>query len=214
MLYLLPEVLFGFLYLITLRIAGYLCQDEINLLHLQIHDVVHDALCQLSVTAELLEVESGLGSERMLYVAVEVEAEQTAAIVGAERYLAAGVGAHSAEAQVGIAVGDALTQYGVPEQHAGLSALPCVVHYLLPYLAGRQLLLVHRLLAVYGELLYKRLVVDGRVHKLIGYFYRHVGTRYLALRHLGVDEGLAVGVLDAHREHEGTAPAVLRHLAC
>ena len=30
MLYLLPEVLFGFLYLITLRIAGYLCQDEIK----------------------------------------------------------------------------------------------------------------------------------------------------------------------------------------
>ena len=76
------------------------------------------------------------------------------------------------------------------------------------------MLLHHGVFALYRKLLRVGFVVDGGLHELVINLHRHVCTRHLALGHLGIDESLAVGMLYAHREHERTAPSVLRHLAC
>ena len=43
--------------------------------------------------------------------------------------------------------------------------------------------------------------------------HRYVGSRHTTLDHLGIDERLGVGVLNRYRKHQGTATAVLCHLA-
>ena len=128
--------------------------------------------------------------------------------------LATRIGAHRLETQVGIAVGNAFADDCVPKQHAGLSTLPCVVHDLLPQLAGRDLLAYHRLIAVDWELLSVGLVVYGSLHECVVNAHADIGTGDFSLCHLSIDESLRVGMLDAHAEHERTTPAVLSHLTC
>ena len=72
----------------------------------------------------------------MLHITIEIDAQESAAVIGTERNLATGIGADGTETQIGIAIGDALPEDGVPKQHAGLGTLPCIVHNLLPQLAG------------------------------------------------------------------------------
>ena len=151
--------------------------------------------------AEEVEVERSLGREGVAHIRIEVDRQQSATIVGAERYLAAWVRADGAVAEVGIAVGHALAQYRVPEQHTGLCALPCVVDNLLPQCLCINLLLIERVGTVDRVLLLIRLALDSIAHELIVYLHAHIRARYLALLHLRVDERLAVGVLDAYREH-------------
>ena len=98
MLNFLPKMILGGLHLIALRVALDLLQDEVNLLHLEVDDVIHDALGKLHMLLELVEIEFRLSGKRMIDVAVEVEAKQTAAVVRAEGNLTAGIGAHRAEA--------------------------------------------------------------------------------------------------------------------
>ena len=69
------------------------------------------------------------------------------------------------------------------------------------------------MVGVDGVLLRVRLACQGGLHEAVVYLDRHVGPGHLAAFHLGVDEGFGVGVLDAHGEHEGAAPPVLRHFA-
>ena len=70
---------------------------------------------------EEVEVELGLRREGVFHIAEKVDGLQSATVVGAQRYLAAGIGADSAIAAVGIAVGHRFADDGVPEQNAGLS---------------------------------------------------------------------------------------------
>ena len=212
-LYLLPEVILGVLDVVALRVVLYLRHDKVNLLQLQVDDVVHDALRLSYVLLEQLEVELRLLRERIFHVRVEIHREQTARVVRTERNLAARIRRYGLETEVGIAVGDALAYDGVPEQHARLGALPCVVHNLAPQLLSRNLLLHERVAAVDGELLCVWLVGYGSLHELVVNLHAHVGARHLSFCHLRVDERLAVRVLDAYREHERAASAVLRHLA-
>ena len=211
---LLPQMILSAFHLVALRVALYLVHDEVYLLHLQIDDVVHYALSQCHMFAEQVVVEVRLFGERLLNVTEKVYRQQSARVVRTERNLAAGVGRDGAEAQVGIAVGDALAQDSVPEEHSWLGAFPCVVDNLLPKSLCADGLLHHRVVAVDGELLHILLVLGGCLHELIVYLHRHIGTSHLAFGHLSVDESLAVGVLDAYREHQRAAPSVLCHLAC
>ncbi len=165
------------------------------------------------MAAELVEVELRLRGERIVHIAVEVHCQQTATVVGAERYLAAGVGGYGAEAFVGITVGHRFAQDGVPEQHARFGALPGVVDDLVPQRTGVDLLRVERVLRVDREGLHVLLVVEDGVHEGVVYLDGYVGARHLARLHLGVDEVLRIGVFDREREHQCAAPAVLRHLA-
>ena len=79
-----------------------------------------------------LVVEASLRRKRVVDIAVEVDGDETAAVVGAERNLTTRVGAQSLEAQIGIAVGDRLADDGVPKHHAGFCRLPCVVDDFVP----------------------------------------------------------------------------------
>ena len=162
---------------------------------------------------EALEVEAGLLREGFVHIAEEVDGQQTARVVGAEGNLAAGVGRDRHEALVGIAVGDALADNRIPEEHAGFGRLPGVVDNLLPQLAGVDILLVERRGRINRELLVVGLALDGGTHELVVDFDGDVGARHLARVDLGVDEALGVGVLDGERQHQRTTAAVLRHLA-
>ena len=165
------------------------------------------------MVAELVEIEAGFGREGIVNIAVQVYGYQTAAVVRAQWYLAAGVGGDGAVAEVGIAVGHTLAQDGVPEQHTGLCRGPGVVDNLVPQLAGINLLTHQRIGRVDRVLLHKRLAVAHTPHKLIRNLHAHIGTRNLALLQLGVDKLLGIGVLDADAQHQRTATAALCHLA-
>ncbi len=103
--YLAPQVQLGTLHLGGLRIGLYLGDDGVYLLHLQVDDVVQHALGLSHMLAEKVEIELGLRREGVLYVAVQVYGHQSAAVVGTEGNLAAGVGGDGLETEVGVAVG-------------------------------------------------------------------------------------------------------------
>ena len=65
---LLPKMTFSSLYLLILRIIANLIQNQINLFHFQINDIIHDTLSQLSMFKEELIVKSCFLGERMIYV--------------------------------------------------------------------------------------------------------------------------------------------------
>ena len=211
---LLPKMIFCTLNLTALRVVFNLLHDEIYLLELQIHDIVHHSLSNSHVFGKLVEVEIGLFGERIYYIAKQIDAKQTATVVRTERNFATWVGANCGKAQVGVTVGDAFTQYGVPEKHAWFCALPCVVHDFIPQRLGRDFFFHLRIVAIDGELLHVWFVVYGCLHKVIVDFHRHVCTRHLAFGHLRVDESFAVGMLNANRQHQRTTSSVLRHFAC
>ena len=210
----LPQMQLGTFHLIALRVAFDLCYDSIDLLQFEIYDVVHHALCNAHMLLEEVIIKLCLRCERVFHIAVEVDAQQTARVVWAERNLSTRVCAHRAEAEVGIAVGDALTQDSIPEEHARLGTLPCVMHNFLPQDRCRYLLFHQWVVRVDRKLLRVGFVVHGSLHKLVVELHRHVSARDLALRHLCVDERFAVGVLYAHAQHESAATAILCHLAC
>ena len=214
MLDFLPQMVLGVLHVVALRIIFDLLHDQVDLLHLEIHNVVHDALGHANVSAKLVVIEARCGREGVLHIAIEIEAEQSTTVVGAEWNLATGIGRNRAEPQIGIAIGDALTQDGVPKEHAGLGTLPSVVHNLMPKVACRYFLAHHRLVGIYREPLHIGLVGYGGLHESVVDLHAYIGSRHLALGHLGVDEALGVGVLHAHREHQRSAASVLRHLTC
>ena len=163
--------------------------------------------------AELVEVELRRRLEGVVHIAEEVERQQAARVVGAERNLAAGVRRDGHEALVGIAVGHALTDDRIPEEHAGFGRLPRIVDDLLPEFLRVDVLLVLRVVGIDRELLVVAAPLDRRTHELVVDLDRDVGARHLARVDLRVDEALGVGVLDREGEHQGAAAAVLRHLA-
>ena len=186
----LPEVILGMLHFFRLRIVFYLFHDEVDLLHFKVDNIVHDPLCQLGMATEQVEVEVCVVSERINDIGIEVQREQAAAVVRTERNLAAGIGGDGLEAEVGITVGDALAEDGVPEQHARFGTFPCVVYDFSPQCLGRNGLRHHGGTGGNGELLYERSVGNGCLHELVGDFYRHVGPCHLALFHFRIDERL------------------------
>ena len=116
----LPEFAFGTLDLVSLGVGIDLLEDLVDLLRLEVDDVVHDALSQSDVLLEQVEVEMGIGCEGVDNIGVEVDSQQSAAVIGTEGDLAAGVGGDGAEAEVGVGVGHGFAQDGVPEEHAWL----------------------------------------------------------------------------------------------
>ena len=66
-------MIFCMLNVIVLRIVPYLLHDAVNLLHFQVNDVVHDALCHLNVLTKLIKIESCFWRKRILNIAVKVD---------------------------------------------------------------------------------------------------------------------------------------------
>ena len=65
----------------------------------------------------------------------------------------------------------------------------------------------------HGELLHILAVGGGSLHECVVNLHAHVGTGHFAFSHLGIDESLSIGMLDAHRKHQRTATTILSHLA-
>ena len=206
-------MIFCFFDHVTLRIFLYLLQDAINLLQLQINNVIHDALCYLNMLSEFVHVKIGILGKWMNHVRIEVDAQQAARIIRTQRYFAAWIGAHGAETQVGITVGDAFTSDGIPEQYAWLCTLPGIVNNFSPQSLGGNFPLHQRLITVHGELLYIRFVTGGSLHESVVYLNRNVSPGDLSLGHLGINKRFAVGMLDAHTQHQRATTAILCHLA-
>ena len=66
------------LHLHRLGIALYFLHDEVNLLQLQVHDVVHQALGHLHVFLEQLIVEIGIFGEGIPHVTIQIDTQETA----------------------------------------------------------------------------------------------------------------------------------------
>ena len=147
----------GAFHLVVFGVGGDFGQNRVNFLNLKVDDVVHHALGDGHVLREQLVVEACLRREGVVDVAVEVDGDEAAAVVGTQRNLAAGVGAQGLEAQVGIAVGDGLADDGVPKHHARLCRLPRIVDDLVPQGAGIHHFGVFRVGRVDGVLLRERL---------------------------------------------------------
>ena len=163
----LPQVQLGALHLHRLRVALHLLHDEVNLLQLQVNDVVHQSLGHLYMFLEQLIVEVSILREGVLHIAVQVDAQQSAGVVRTQGNLTTRIRGNGAEAQIGIAIGNALPQDSVPEQHTRLGTLPSVVNYLFPEFLGADFLLYIGVVARNGELLYIRLVFRSTAHELI-----------------------------------------------
>ena len=127
-----PQAVFDVTDVLFLGVLGYLFDDGLDLLELQIDDIVHDAHRGRDVAPELAEVERRLFRERLVDIAVQIDRQQAAAVIRAERNFAAGIRRDRPEAQIGVAVGNGLAQDRVPEQNAGFGRLPCVVDDLVP----------------------------------------------------------------------------------
>jgi len=187
--------------------------DGVDLLHLQVDDVVQDALGLAHMLAEQVEVELSLRGEGVADVAEEVYGHQTAAVVGTQGNLAAGVGGDGLESKVGVAVRNGLTEDRVPEQDAGLGRFPCVVGDLVPQRGRVDVPGDAGIVGDNRELLGIGTTLGRRLHERVIDLDRYVGSGHLALFHLGVDEVLGVRMLDGDAHHQRASTAVLRHLA-
>ena len=162
--------------------------DLLDLFQFQVDDVVHHAHGLADMRLEPVEIELRLLGEGVVHIAQQVHRQQAARIVGAERNLAAGVGRNRHEALVGIAVGHALAQDRIPEQHARFGRLPGVVDDFLPKFPGVDVLLVFGMVRLDRELLVVLLACDRCAHEFVIDLDRDVGARDLARIDLGVDE--------------------------
>ena len=88
----LPQFTLGTLDILSFRVGGNLFQNLFNLFRFQIDNVVHDALCQPNMFFKQVEVEIGILTERVHDIRIQVDRQQSAAVVRAKRYLAARIG--------------------------------------------------------------------------------------------------------------------------
>ena len=201
------------LHLIILRVSLYFLQYQFNLFQLEVDDVIHDALSQLHMLLEQLKIEICIFSEWVHHVRVQVDSQQTAGVIRAQRNLTTRVGSYCAESQVCIAIRNRFTQNGVPEQYARLCRLPCIVYNLLPQVAGNNFFLHFGVITINRILLNVRLAINSCLHECIVNFYRNIGSCNFSFSHLGIDECLCIRVFDSHRQHQGATSSVLCHLS-
>ena len=210
---LLPQLQLHSTNVLVLGVACDLRDDGLDLLQLQVDDVVHHTHCLIDVRLEQVEIELSLSREGVLNVAIKVDSQQSAAIVGAQRNLAAGVGRNRYEALVSVAVGHTLADHRIPEQNARLSRLPRIVDNLVPQRLCIYVLFVKRFFGVDRELLAVGFAFQCAAHKLVVDLDRDVCARNLTQVGLSVDKTLSVGVFDREREHQCATATVLSHLA-
>ena len=162
---------------------------------------------------EQLKVKLGLRSEGVLHITVQVDCQQSAAVIRTQRNLAAGVRAHCTVAEVGIAVRHRFAQNRVPEKHSGLRTAPCVGYDFVPQRTGVNLLLHYRRLRIYWILLHKGLPVYHTLHEFVCDFHRHVGACNLPLLQFCVNKAFRIRMFYRNRKHQRSSSAALGHLA-
>ena len=83
----------------------------------------------------------------------------------------------------------------------------------LPKGRGINILYYCGIVAVNGVLLAIGRTFNSAAHKFIVNLHTDVRARHLSFRHLGINEGFRIGMLDTNGKHQRTATAVLCHLA-
>ena len=208
-----PEFEFHAANVFVFGIGGDLIDDQLDFFQFQVDDVVHHTHRLLDVLLEFLEVERRFFGERFVHVTQQVDRQQAARVVGAERNFAAGVGRHGRKSFVGIAVGNTLADDRVPEHYARFGRFPGVVDDLVPKFLGVDILLVERFVRVNRELLVVFLPGECRTHEFVVDFDRNIGAGHLARIDFGIDETLCVGMFDRKGEHQSSPATVLGHFA-
>ena len=148
------------------------------------------------MVGELVEIEVCLLGKRILDVTEQIDRQQSATVIRAQRNLAARIGGYRYEAFVGIAVGNTLANNRIPEQNPRFRRFPSVVNDFVPQLFGIYLLYIFRIVRVYRELLSVWLACLCGTHKFVIYLYGDVGTRNLVGVQFGIDEFLGIRMLD------------------
>ena len=209
---LVPQVELYTANILILRIRSNLLDDEVNLLQLQVDNIIHQVHSLVNMLLEEVEVERSLLRKWIFNIRVEVDSQQTAAVVRAQRNLATRVGRNGYEALVSVAVRHTLTDDSIPEQYTRLCRLPRIVDNLAPQLRCVDILHNLWLIGVDRELLGVCATLDSCTHKLVVNLYRHICSCHLVGVELCIDELLRVGVLDRDREHQRSTTTILRNL--
>lgn len=188
-------------HLLIFRVRVNLLHDFLNLLQFEVDNVVHNPLGKSDMFLEQVEVEIRFGSERIDHIRIQVDSKQAARIVRTQRNLATRIRRHRTETQISVTIRYRLTDNRIPEQHTRFRRLPCIVHNLLPQCRSIDFLLHLRVFRVNRELLCIRTVLHSCPHEVIIYLHRHIGSRHLSFRHLGINECLRIGMFDRNRHH-------------
>ena len=61
------------LHLVNLRISLYLRHDEVDFLHLEVDDIVHQTLCELCVTLEQIHIKARMVCEWVDNIRIEIQ---------------------------------------------------------------------------------------------------------------------------------------------
>ena len=130
--YLFPQMEFCRFDFHAFRIGFDLRNDGIYFFRFKVNEIVHEPLGFYNMFCQTCEIKRCLKGERIVDVAVEVDGQQAATVVRAQRYLTARIGRHRAETEIGVAVGYGFADYRVPEEHARFCRLPGVVYDLRP----------------------------------------------------------------------------------
>ena len=190
----------------------YLLQDLIDFFHFEIDDIVHDTLRQFNMFTEKFEIEISIRSKRIYNIRVEIDRQQTAAIIRAERYFATRIGGNGTESQIGITIGYRLPYNRIPKQNSGFGRLPRIVYDFFPNGLSIDLFRYHRAITVYRILLSIRTSIDSCLHKIVGHFHRDICSGNFSFGHFGIDKRLRIGVFYRDTEHQCPASSILGNL--
>ncbi len=160
---------------------------------------------------EKFGVELSMVGEGVVHVTVQIYGDQTAAVIGAERNLAAGIRADRAVSQIRITVGHRFAENGIPEEDSRFRRFPGIVDYFLPQCGSVYLLGDLRRFRIDGVFLDIRSSSQRGTHEFVIHLHGNIGTGHLAEFHLGIDERFGIGMLDGNGQHQSSAASVLGH---
>ena len=90
--YLIPKLVFHVFQIAGFRVFFNFFDDAVNFFHLHVDDIVHDALGQLGMFRKFFKVETRFRGEGLFNVAVQVQRQEAAAVVGRKGNFATRVG--------------------------------------------------------------------------------------------------------------------------
>ena len=81
----------------------------------------------------------------------------------------------------------------------------------LPQFAGVDGAVEFRIFTEYRVFLLIIFIIRHRLHKTIINTNRYIGAGYFTLLQFGVDKIFRIGMINGHRQHQGTTAAILSH---
>ena len=168
--------------------------------HVVVDHIVQETNGQLGAIGQLLEVEAAVVAHEL----GQIQVAQIAGRVRGQRLFATGVGAHQRVGVFDIVV----LLHGVPEDDPRLSRRVGIGDDPVPQIPG-----AHRAEHLASKAQIEIRVTEHGLHELVGYQHRYIGVLYLGATGvvLDRDEVFDIRMIDPQSEHQGSAPARLRH---